>query len=169
VTEGHAPPALDRRLLEKFLNPRSLAIVGASTNTSAMAGRLWVNLDRTGYRGRMHLVNPNRERIGDHRAHPGLADIDDELDAAIVVVPSRLVPETIEQCAARGIPAITVCTAGFSELGPHGAGVQQEFAATATAAGARMIGPNCIGCSTSPTATCPCPPTTSPTATRRAR
>ena len=145
MTEGHAPPALDRRLLEKFLNPRSLAIVGASTNTSAMAGRLWVNLDRTGYRGRMHLVNPNRERIGDHRAHPGLADIDDELDAAIVVVPSRLVPETIEQCAARGIPAITVCTAGFSELGPHGAGVQQEFAATATAAGARMIGPNCIG------------------------
>ncbi len=145
MTSGHAPPALDRRLLEKFLNPRSVAIVGASTNTSAMAGRLWMNLDRTGYRGRMHLVNPNRDRIGDHQAHPNLADIDDDLDAAIVVVPSRLVPETIEQCAARGIPAITVCTAGFSELGPSGARIQQEFAATATAAGARMIGPNCIG------------------------
>ena len=97
MTQRHSrSPALDRRLLEKFFNPRSVAIVGASTNTSAMAGRVWVNLERTGYRGRMHLVNPNRDRIGDHRAHPSLAAVDDDLDAAIVVVPARLVPETIE-------------------------------------------------------------------------
>ena len=146
MTQRHPPPpALDRGLLERFFNPRSVAIVGASTNTTAMAGRVWVNLDRTGYRGRLHLVNPNRDRIGDHRAYPSLAAIDDDLDAAIVVVPARLVPETVEQCAERGIPAITVCAAGFSELGPDGARVQREFAATAAAAGTRMIGPNCIG------------------------
>ena len=146
MTRRHSPPpGLDRGLLEKFFNPRSVAIVGASTNTAAMAGRVWVNLERTGYQGRMHLVNPNRDRIGDHPSHPSLADIDDDLEAAIVVVPARLVPETVEQCAARGIPAITVCAAGFSELGPDGDRVQREFAATAAAAGARMIGPNCIG------------------------
>lgn len=145
VTEPHPPkPALDRQLLEKFFNPRSVAIIGASTNTSAMAGRAWVNLERTGYQGRMHLVNPNRDRIGDHRAYPSLAAVDDDLDAAVVVVPARLVPEAVEQCAARGIPAITVCAAGFSELGEDGARLQREFAATA-AAGVRMIGPNCIG------------------------
>lgn len=140
-----AKPVLDRELLERFFNPRSLAIVGASTNTAAMAGRVWVNLERTGYRGRMHLVNPNRDRIGDHRAVPSLDAIDDDVDTAIVVVPARLVPETVEQCAARRIPALTVCAAGFSELGPDGAKVQGEFAATAASAGARMIGPNCIG------------------------
>ena len=146
MTQRHPrSPGLDRRLLEKFFNPRSVAIVGASTKRSSMAGRVWANLERTGYRGRMHLVNPNRDRIGDHRAHPSLAAIDDDLDTAIVVVPARLVPETIEQCAARGIPAITVCAAGFSELGPDSARVQREFAETAAAAGVRMIGPNCIG------------------------
>ena len=143
--ECSPPAALDRQLLEKFFNPCSVAIIGASTNTSAMAGRVWVNLDRTGYQGRMHLVNPNRDRIGDHRSYSSLADIDDDIDAAVVVVPARLVPEAVEQCAARGIPAITVCAAGFSELGEDGTRLQREFAATATAAGARMIGPNCIG------------------------
>ena len=146
MTERHPPkPALDRQLLERFFNPRSVAIIGASTNTAAMAGRAWVNLDRTGYQGRMHLVNPNRDRIGDHRSHPSLDAIDDELDAAVVVVPARLVPEAVEQCADRGIPAITVCAAGFSELGEDGTHLQRDFATTATAAGARIVGPNCIG------------------------
>ncbi|HSG78451.1 MAG TPA: acetate--CoA ligase family protein [Acidimicrobiia bacterium] len=136
-------PALDRALLERFFNPRSVAIIGASTNTSRMAGRAWVNLDRTGYGGRMHLVNPNRDHIGDHRAHPDVDAIDDDLDAAIVLVPSALVPEAVEQCARRGIPAITVCTAGFSEIGEDG--LQERFVAAAEAGGSRLIGPNCIG------------------------
>ena len=145
MTEPHSPPPqLDRPLLERFFNPRSVAIIGASTNTSAMAGRVWVNLDRTGYQGRMHLVNPNRDRIGDHRSYPSLDAIDDDLDAAVVVVPARLVPEAVEQCANRGIPAITVCAAGFTELGDDGARLQRDFVAAA-AGGARMIGPNCIG------------------------
>jgi acyl-CoA synthetase (NDP forming) len=136
-------PALDRRLLERFFNPRSVAIIGASTNTSRMAGRAWVNLDRTGYRGRMHLVNPNRDHIGDHRAYPDVDAIEDDIDAAIVLVSSALVPEAVEQCARRGIPAITVCTAGFSEIGEGG--LQDRFVAAAEAGGARLIGPNCIG------------------------
>ena len=138
-------PALDRDLLEKFFNPRSVAIVGASTNTAGMAGRAWVNLDKTGYRGRLHLVNPNRDRIGDRPAYPSLAAVDDDLDAAIVLVPAPVVPEAVEQCATRGIPAITVCTAGFGEIGEDGARVQRELTNTTTAGGARMIGPNCIG------------------------
>jgi acyl-CoA synthetase (NDP forming) len=110
-----------------------------------MAGRAWVNLDKTGYSGRVHLVNPNRETIGDHRAYPDLDAIDDEIEAAIVLLPSNLVAGAVEQCVSRGIPAITVCTSGFSELGADGVATQQEFAAVARAGGSRVIGPNCIG------------------------
>lgn len=139
------PRELDRQLLENFLNPRSVAIVGASTNTAGMAGRAWVNLDRTGYDGRMNLVNPNRDRIGEHPAYASVADIDGDIDAAMILVPAALVPDAVQQCVDRGIPAITVCTSGFSELGAEGANIQQSLAAAAVSGGSRLIGPNCIG------------------------
>ncbi|MGI9624849.1 MAG: acetate--CoA ligase family protein [Acidimicrobiales bacterium] len=146
MANGHSLKApLDRDLLEKFVNPRSVAIIGASANVAGMAGRAWVNLERTGYGGRMHLVNPNRDTIGSHPTYASIADIDDELDAAIILVSAALVPDAVEQCAARGIPAVTVCTAGFSELGEEGAHLQSELAATAAQGGCRLIGPNCTG------------------------
>ena len=138
-------PPLDRELLEQFFNPRSVAIIGASTNTSKMAGRAWMNLDRTGYRGAMHLVNPNRDRIGDHIAVPSLDAIDGPIDAAIILVAAELVPDAVAQCSQRGVPAVTVCTAGFGEIGPTGRALQESFVAAAAAGGSRLIGPNCIG------------------------
>jgi acyl-CoA synthetase (NDP forming) len=136
-------PRLDRDLLEKFFNPRSVAIIGASTNTAKMAGRAWVNLDKTGYGGQHHLVNPNRDEIGPHRAYRDLDDIDGDIDAAIVLVNSSLVPDAVARCAERGIPAVTVCTAGFEEIGDDGRRLQERF--VASAGSSRLIGPNCIG------------------------
>jgi acetate---CoA ligase (ADP-forming) len=144
VTDRVAEP-LGRALLERFLNPRSVAIVGASANTLGMAGRAWVNLTETGWGGRLHLVNPTRDRIGPHPAVPSVGAIGEEVDAAIILVRAAVVEEAVAACVDAGIGAITVCTSGFSELGAEGRARQESFAATVRAGGARMLGPNCIG------------------------
>jgi len=139
-------PALDARLLERFFNPRAVAIVGASSNPAGFAGRASVNLERTGYTGRVHLVNPARESIDGRTTVPSLAAVDDdELDAAVVLVRAEAVLDAVRECAERGVPAISVCTAGFRELGESGREAERELARIARESGSRVLGPNCLG------------------------
>ena len=141
-----ASPALDAQLLERFFNPRAVAIVGASSNPAGFAGRASVNLERTGYTGRVHLVNPGRDSIAGRPTVPSLAAIDDdELDAAVILVRAEAVLDAVRECVERRIPAISLCTAGFGELGEGGREIEREVARIAREAGSRVIGPNCIG------------------------
>lgn len=136
---------LHGELFRRFLDPRSVAIVGASSNASGFGGRASVNLTRTGYAGKMHLVNPGRAEIAGHPTVPSVGAIEDEVDAAVVLVNAASVLDAVRDCAAHGIRAITVCTAGFGELGEEGRATEAEIARIARAAGCRAIGPNCIG------------------------
>ncbi len=139
------PAPLDRELLGRFLAPRSVVVVGASSNASGFGGRASVNLARTGYGGKVHLVNPGRADIAGHPTVPSVAAIGEEVDAAIVLVRAEGVLDAVRDCASHGIRAITVCTAGFAELGVEGRATEAEIARVARSAGCRAIGPNCIG------------------------
>jgi acetate---CoA ligase (ADP-forming) len=138
-------PPLDPELFRRFVAPRSVVIVGASSNPAGFGGRASVNLFKTGYSGTVHLVNPGRAEIAGHPTVPSVAAIGEEVEAAIVLVGAGSVLEAVRDCAAHGIRAITVCTAGFGELGPDGRATEAEIARIARDAGCRAIGPNCIG------------------------
>lgn len=138
-------PPLDPELYRRFIDPRSVVIVGASSNAAGFGGRASVNLTRTGYSGTMHLVNPGRAEIAGHPTVPSVAAIGEEVEAAIVLVGAAGVLDALRDCVAHGIRAITVCTAGFGELGADGRATEAEIAAIARAGGSRAIGPNCIG------------------------
>ncbi|WP_234402053.1 acetate--CoA ligase family protein, partial [Thermobifida halotolerans] len=131
--------------LKPLINPDSVAIIGASPNQAGHAGRCLANLERTGFSGRIYPVNPKYDRIGDHPCHPSARDLPEQVDAAYLLVPARAVESALEDCLDRGVRTVTICSAGYAELGEEGAERQRRLVERARERGVRLLGPNCIG------------------------
>lgn len=130
--------------LDALFRPRSVAIVGASADPNKVGGRPLAFLLRAGWRGRILPVNPSAASVQGVPAFSSLQAIDEPVDQAIVAVPAAQVLDTVAQCAARGVRALQVFSAGFGE-GPGAAAAQQQLRAQAVAAGLRLLGPNSLG------------------------
>lgn len=133
--------------LRALLDPRSVAIVGASNDRKKISGRILAYLheygQRYGFRGEVFPVNPNRDTVQGLPAYPDLDSVPGEIDCAIVVLPAEQCPEAVRRCRERGVGAVMVFSSGFAEVGPEGAELQAELCRAA--AGTRMLGPNCLG------------------------
>ena len=134
--------------LERFVQPESVAVVGASPNPSSQGGRLYANV-RTHSRvsGQVYAVNPNYQQIGADPCWPSIADLPDgvQIDVALLMVNQTLVLPTLRECARRQIPFAIVMSSGFSEAGPQGARLEQEIKSLCRETGLRVYGPNCPG------------------------
>src|SRR4029079_7837663 len=95
--------------------------------------------------GTVFPVNPTRKAILGIKASPSLTAIDEPVDLAVIVTPPPSVPALMEECAPLGIRGVIIISAGFREVGPAGAALEQEVLRTARAAGIRVVGPNCLG------------------------
>jgi acyl-CoA synthetase (NDP forming) len=127
-----------------MLNPRSVAVVGASERMG-YGGRVLSNLKQGGYTGRIYPVNPKYDEIQGLKAYPSASAIPDPVDLAVIVVPSDRVAGVVDDCGRAGIPAAAIVTAGFAEEGEDGLALQREVVATARRHGIRLSGPNCLG------------------------
>lgn len=138
---------MDARLknLDFVFNPRSIAFVGATESMNKWGFLILNNLLTGGYEGKVYPVNPGRETILGLPTYPSVRDIPDEVDLAIFTVPSRQVIGAVDDCAARGVKAGVVVTAGFKELGDEGAELEVELLRKGREAGMVLIGPNCQG------------------------
>ena len=132
-------------MLEHFFKPASIAVVGASQNPAKIGYEILNNIIRYGYRGAVYPINPNAQEILGHKAYPSLAEVPGMIDLVVVVVPPKAVLDVLEQCGQKGVDAAVVITAGFKEIGPEGAQIEQALADRAKAQGLRLIGPNCLG------------------------
>lgn len=132
-------------LLRALFAPRSVAVVGASDDPSKLSGRPVSYLLRHGYRGRVFCVNARRETVQGLPAYPALGAVPEPVDLAIVAVPAPLVAGVLRECAAVGVGVAMVYAAGFGEIGPDGAALQDEIAAICRETGLRVLGPNCLG------------------------
>ena len=131
--------------LEAALNPKSVAIVGASDNPHKVGGRPILFMDRYGYKGKIFPINPARAAVQGHKAYPDLASLPEVPDMAIVALAGEGTVQAVEQCARIGVKIAVVMASGFGETGVEGKKVQDAMLATARAAGMRMIGPNSQG------------------------
>ncbi len=142
-----APRAhVERRAIERLLNPRSVAIVGASAKTGALGASVIANLERMQYRGEVHLINPAREEIG---GRPCLKSIDElplGVDVAVLAIPRAGVLDSVKALARRQVGAAVIFSSGFAEEGDAGLAEQREIVRIATEAGMILEGPNCLGC-----------------------
>jgi len=131
--------------LRPIFDPKSVAVIGASIDTSKFGGRAFFLPIQTGYRGAIYPVNPQHSEIGGTKAYPSILDIPDEVELAIIAVVAPLVPKAIEECVKKGVKGVIMISAGFGEIGAEGKKLQDEVVRIAHSAGIRIVGPNSNG------------------------
>jgi acyl-CoA synthetase (NDP forming) len=135
----------ERRPLEVLLNPRTVAVIGASPDRTRFGGRAIHNLQRKGFSGTIVPVNPKYGSIGDLTCYPSLAGIPQQVDVAILTISTESVMAALEECAASGVGLAVVFGAGFAEAGSKGVELQQRLSELSKTSGMRVLGPNCLG------------------------
>ena len=128
-----------------LMAPQSVAVVGASRDPETIGGRLFSNLVNGNFSGPVYPVNPKSPVVRSVAAYPSILDVPGTVDLAFIVVPARFVIASVEQCIEKGVKALVVITAGFSEVGGSGIELEDELLDLVRSAGIRMVGPNCMG------------------------
>jgi len=132
--------------LRRLFDPRGVAVIGASKNPGKLGYHVMKSLTEGGFKFPVFPINPGETELFGARAYPSLADVPHGVDLAVVVLPAQVVPEIIQQCAAKGVRGIVLITAGFKEIeGEQGAQLQEEITRLANEAGIPIIGPNTFG------------------------
>lgn len=130
--------------MKTFFHPDSIAVIGASDRKESLGRQLITNL-LYGYEGTIYPVNANYKKIENIRCFPSVESIPGAVDLAIVIVPAPAVPQALESCGRKGIYRVMIQSAGFSEVGDAGRGLQERCTEVAQRAGIRIWGPNCMG------------------------
>ena len=133
------------RSFDRLLRPRSVAIIGASDKPGALGTSALANLERQGFGGAIHLVNPKRSEIGGRPCVASVDDLPDGIDVAVLAIPRAGVLDTLRGLARRRVGAAVVFAAGFAEDGPQGLADQEEIARIAAESDMVVEGPNCLG------------------------
>ncbi len=131
--------------LEKFFSPKSVAVIGASTDKSKIGYGILKNLIEGKYKGKIYPVNLKAKKILGFKAYPSVLEIPGPVDLAIVVIPAPFVNSTLRECGEKGIKNVIVISAGFKETGKEGAKLEKEMQMIAAEFGMEIIGPNCLG------------------------
>lgn len=131
--------------LRAILNPRSVAVVGASGDPAKFGGRVMHFLVKHGYRGRIVPVHPSAPEVLGIPAVAQLATAGEPVDVCLLALPSAHLAAALEDCGRAGARGAVVITADFAETGAEGAQRQQELVTIARRHGLRLIGPNCLG------------------------
>jgi acetate---CoA ligase (ADP-forming) len=131
--------------IRPFLEPRAVAVIGASREHETVGGQLFHNALEAGFEGVVYPVNPSADVVQSVRAYPSVTEVPDEVDLAVIAVPAPAVIEVARECADKGVPALVVISDGFAETGPDGAALQDRLVEVCRTAGMRLVGPNCLG------------------------
>ena len=131
--------------LAPFFQPKTVAVVGASTRRGSIGGELFRNILDSGFTGVAYPVNPKAVGIAGVKAYPSIADIPDPVNLAVFCLPADSILAEAEAALAGGTKALCVISAGFAETGSEGERRQEQLLARVRAHGARLVGPNCLG------------------------
>jgi len=138
-------PTIDQSPLYRMANPRSIAFFGASNNVGAMGTSLLASVRALGFPGTIYPVHPQEKEVQGLRAYPSVLDLPEIPDLAVLVLPGRIVGQTLEDCGRKGLKQAIVISGGFREVGGEGVRLEQELVQTIRRHGLRLLGPNCIG------------------------
>jgi acetyl coenzyme A synthetase (ADP forming)-like protein len=131
--------------LDKFFNPKSVAVIGASRDPTKVGYLIVYNLLQR-FKGKIYPVNPNIDNVLGLKTYPSVTAIPDDVDLAVISVPAPSAPAVIEECGFKGIKGVIIISAGFKELGtPEGIEREKKVVEIARKYGIRVVGPNCMG------------------------
>jgi len=131
--------------LDPFFEPETVAVIGATENPGTVGRTLLWNLMSSPFGGTVFPVNPKRAGVLGIKAYPNIGAVPEKVDLAVVVTPAPTIPGIIRECVDAGVKAAVVISAGFKEIGPQGAELEDRLTEEARRGSLRVIGPNCLG------------------------
>jgi acyl-CoA synthetase (NDP forming) len=132
--------------LKAALDPKSVAIIGASENPNKVGGRPVHYLDKFGFKGKIYPINPSRPEVQGYKCYKSLADLPEAPEMVIVAVAGDNAIGAVEDCAARGVKIAVVMASGFGEVDAvAGKAKERRMVEVAHKAGMRIVGPNSQG------------------------
>lgn len=131
--------------MDFFFNPSSVAVLGASTKPGKIGYEIVKSLMNSGFIGNVYAVHKRGEKIAGKKSYTSVLNVPSEIDLAVMALPSKLIPEAIEDCAKMGAKGVIIVSGGFKELSEQGAQYEKDAVERARENGIRIIGPNCVG------------------------
>lgn len=131
--------------IKNFFYPKSICVVGASTKEKSIGYELLHTISNYGYKGIIYPVNPKAESVLGYKCYKSIEEIDGKIDLGIVVVPKQFAEDSVDSLLAKNVKSIVLITAGFKEVGKEGEEVEKRITKKVKDAGARLVGPNCMG------------------------
>jgi len=132
-------------MLEALFKPASVAVVGAAREEGKLGYTVLRAVIDSGYPGAIYPINPKATQILDLPAYPSVSAVPGPVELAVIVVPRPAVIPVMRDCAAKGVKAAIIITAGFREVGPEGVEAENAVMRIARSAGIRVLGPNVLG------------------------
>ncbi len=131
--------------LYRIMHPASVAFWGASSNPMGMGTVQLSQMLALGFEGPVYPMHPREQEILGLKAYPHLKEVPGPVDLAVLVIPTKVVPEILEECGKSGVTRAIIVSAGFGEKGSDGQELQNRIVEIARKYGIHFIGPNCIG------------------------
>ncbi|MFH1126196.1 MAG: CoA-binding protein, partial [Candidatus Altiarchaeota archaeon] len=131
--------------LDKLFNPRTIAVIGATSKEGHVGYSLMKNLIGSGFDGIIYPINPKRDSVQGVKAYPSVNAAPDKIDLAIIATPANTVPAIVEECGKAGVSGIVIISSGFKEAGIEGEKMCDQILESARKYDMRVIGPNCLG------------------------
>jgi acetyl coenzyme A synthetase (ADP forming)-like protein len=131
--------------LDFLFNPKSVAIIGVSSEPTKLGTVIFNNMLSAGYEGKLYPVNPKYQDIHGHKCYPTVSEIEGEVDLACIVVPRQFVVDVVTDVGKKGVKGAIIITAGFAETGEEGIKLEKEILEEAKKYNVRILGPNCLG------------------------
>jgi acetate---CoA ligase (ADP-forming) len=129
--------------IDGLLQPKSIALVGASTTPGKIGYSVLDNLIKSNYQGKIYPINPQASEILGLKVYPDITSVPGPIDAAVITVPAKIVPQVVEECGKKGVKGLIIITSGFSEVGKRD--LENQLVETAKSYGMRILGPNIVG------------------------
>lgn len=131
--------------LDAILNPKSIAVIGASRQPGSVGHETLKNIIESGFPGKVYPVNPKADRLLGLKCYHKVEEIEEPVDLGVVAVPAEVVPEVAEEAGEKGFRGLVVLSAGFKESGSEGLKREKTLVEVCRKHGMRLVGPNCLG------------------------
>jgi acetyl coenzyme A synthetase (ADP forming)-like protein len=132
-------------MLDKVLNAKSVAIIGASKSKTKRGYQAIKTLKSDGYEGAIYPVNPKEDIILGLKCYQDITQIQGDVDIALITTPARTIPAILRKCGEKKVSGAVIIAGGFRELGKEGKELEAEVIKAAHETGVRLIGPNTSG------------------------
>ncbi len=139
------PDSIRQNPLYPIINPDNIVFFGASNRFSAMGTNQLNSLLSSGFGGKIYPIHPKEKRVLDLKAYQRVGELPEVPDLAVLVLPTHIVPQAMEECGKQGIKHAIVVSGGFKEVGGQGVELEKRLLTAADRYGIRFLGPNCLG------------------------